>query len=160
VARFRPYFADSGAVSIASSSATPALYVASAAGADLDILEVRASVSGSGGTVPSNTSILVQYSIVTGTVGGGAAVTPRPVGQGSTAAQSTWKSGSTALTGLTQGNVLWSCDIPYAAGSFLLEPFQDGFERNVPAGTLGAFYFTAGSAGSGYSVAFRVDFTE
>jgi hypothetical protein len=155
----RSYFVDSGPVSIAATTATPALYFTPAQ--DLNVVGVRASVSSAAGAPPSNTSILCALAIVTGTQGGGGAVTPRPTGQSQYAATSTWESAtSAALTGLTEGAVLWDIDIPYSAGGSWGEWFPQGFERNCPNGTKMCFYFTAGSAGSGCSLAFRVDFTE
>lgn len=156
----RAYNVASGPVSIAGTSATPALYGAAAAGADLNIVGIKPRVTSAAGAPPSNTSILVQIAVVTGTVGGGAALTARPTGQSSLAAQSTWKSGSTALTGLTAGNILWSDDIPYTAGGGLIDWLPQGFEVNVAAGTLVAVYFTAGSAGSGCSFSADLAFAE
>jgi hypothetical protein len=156
----RAYHVASGAVSIGGTSATAALYGAAAAAADLNIVGIKPRVTSAAGSPPNNTSVNVQICVVTGTVGGGAAVTPRPTGQSSLAAQSTWKSGSTALTGLTAGNVLWEDDIPYTAGGGLIDWMPQGFEVNVAAGTLVAVYFTAGSAGSGCSFAVGLDFAE
>lgn len=156
----RAYNVGSNAVAIGGTSATPALYGAAAAGADLNIVGIKPRVTSAAGAPPSNTSVLVQVCIVTGTVGGGSAVTPRPTGQSTQAAQSTWKSGSTALTGLTQGNVLWADDIPYTAGGGLIDWLPQGFEVNVAAGALVAVYFTAGSAGSSCNFSVDLAFAE
>lgn len=156
----RAYNVGSSAVSIANTSATAALYGAAAAGADLNIVGIKPRVTSAAGSPPANTSVLVQVSVVTGSVGGGAPVTARPTGQSSLAAQSTWKSGSTALTGLTQGNTLWEDDIPYTAGGGCIDWLPQGFEVNVAAGTLVAVYFTAGSAGSGCSFSVDLAFAE
>jgi hypothetical protein len=156
----RAYNVASGAVSIGGTSATPALYGAAASGADFNIVGIKPRVTSAAGSPPSNTSILVQLCAVTGSVGGGASVTARPTGQSTQAAQSTWKSGSSALTGLTQGNVLWSDDIPYTAGGGLIDWLPQGFEVNVAASGLVAVYFTAGSAGSSCSFSVDVAFAE
>lgn len=161
MATSRPYFVDSGAVSIGGTVATPALYGAAPAGADFDIAGIRVSVvSGGSPAPPTNASIFAALAVVSGTVGGGATAAARPVGQSTLAAQSTWKSGSTALTGLTEGNVLWSHNIPYAAGASWGEWFPSGFERNVPATGLIAVYFTASAAGSGMSFEVTLDLAE
>jgi hypothetical protein len=68
---------------------------------------------------------------------------------------STWKSGSTALTGLTQSTLKWSGDIAFAAGAIWGEWFPTSFERNVPNGGLIAVYFTAAS-GAGSNMNFHV----
>jgi hypothetical protein len=156
----RAYHVASGAVSISGTSATPALYGAAPSAADFNIVGIKPRVESAAGSPPSNTSILVQVCAVSGSVTGGASVTARPTGQSAIAAQSTWKSGSTALGGLTQGNVLWEDDIPYTAGGGLIDWLPQGFEINVTASGLVAVYFTAGSAGSSCSFAVGLDFAE
>lgn len=158
----RSYYADSGPVSISGTSATPAMWISTqtVTTADLNIVGIKGSVSSAGGAPPANTSILMQLAVVSGTKAGGATVTPRATGQSALAAQSVWSSGSTPLTGLTEGNVIWAADLSYAAGSIWGEWLPQGFERNIPANSQYAFYFTAGVAGSGCSIAFRVDFGE
>ena len=147
----RTYFVDSAEVSIGGTSATPMLYGAAAASTDFNLVGIRVSCeAGSSPAPPTGSSLLFAFCAVTGTVGGGAAVTPRLNGAGSVTARSTWLSGSTALTGLTQGNVFWSHPIPLAAGSSYPEWFWPGFERNVSPAALVAVYFTAvGGAGTG-----------
>jgi hypothetical protein len=142
-------------VSIGGTGATPALYGTIATG-DLNIVGIRCSVAaGASPAPPTNGSILAWLGVVTGSVGGGATVTPSPTGQSSLAAVSTWKSGSTALTGLTQSTLKWSGDIAFAAGAIWGEWFPTSFERSVPNGGLIAVYFTAAS-GAGSNMLFHV----
>lgn len=149
---FRGYEVDSGGVSIAGTSATPMLYVAAAAAADLNVCKLKVAIEGASSPAPpSNGSVLFTLNKVTGTVGGGAALTASPTGQSSLAAQSAWKSGSTALTGLTQSTEYWAGVVPFTAGASWTDDFENtGFEINIPASGIYAVYFTAASgAGTG-----------
>lgn len=116
----RVYMADSGLIAIGATGATPALYVSTPATADLTIIRAVPSIEANTGTptVPSNSSVFWSLNLVTGTQGGGASVTPRQVQGNALAARSTWESGSTALTGLTQSTEIWPYTIPFAMGAF------------------------------------------
>jgi hypothetical protein len=106
--------------------------------------------------------VLFTLNKVTGTVGGGAAVTPEPTGQSTLAAQTTVKSGSTALTGLTQGAEYWAAVVPFTAGASWSDDFENtGLEINIAASGLYAVYFTAASgAGSGCNARVMLWFAE
>jgi hypothetical protein len=152
VSIFRAYEADSLGVSIAGTSATPAMYFAPSSTADANLCKIKVAVEGASSPAPpSNGSVLFVLAKVTGTVGGGASVTPQPTGQSTLAATTVVKSGSTALTGLTQGVTLWTGVIPFTAGASWSDDFENtGFELSLAASGLYAVYFTAASgAGSG-----------
>lgn len=116
----RTYMENSGLVAIAATGLTPVFYVSVPSTADGNIFKVVPSVEvdASTPTIPSNSDIYFSLNKVTGTVGGGAAVTPNQIAGNVLASNLTWKSGSTALTGLTQGAEVWARTIPYAAGAF------------------------------------------
>lgn len=149
---YRAYESDSGVVSISATTAVPALYFAAAAAADCNIVKIKVAIEAvSSPSPPSNGSVLFQLSKVTGTVAGGGAVTPTPIGQTTLAAQTTVKSGSTALTGLTQGIEYWAHPLPFTAGAAWADDHENtGLEVNIAASGLYCFYFTAASgAGTG-----------
>ena len=150
----RTYMADSGLVSIGGTSATPALYLSTTSTQTLTIAKIKVSVEGvSSPAPPSNGSVFFALSVVTGSVGGGATVTPTQVAGPALAAQTTWKSGSTALTGLTQTTEVWPFTVPFTAGASWADDHENtGLEFPVPISGLYAVYFTAASgAGSGCS---------
>jgi hypothetical protein len=158
----RTYFVDSKEVAIGVTTAVPALYGATVSTADCSIVGIRVSCEAtSSPTPPSNGSILAALNIVTGTVGGGASVTANNNGPSTLAANTTFKSGSTALTGLTQSTELWSHPIAFAAGASWGEWFPEGFERNIPVSTFFGVYFTAASGdGSGFAFKVTLEFAE
>lgn len=116
----RTYMVNSGLVAIAATGLTPVFYVSVPSTADGNVFKIIPSVEvdASTPTIPSNSDIYFSLNKVTGTVGGGAAVTPNQIAGNVLASNLTWKSGSTALTGLTQSTEVWGRAIPYAAGSF------------------------------------------
>ena len=143
----RTYAADTGQVSIGATGATPILYFSVPATADanlfkmIPIIEVGASTP----TVPSNSDVNFGLYVVTGTVGGGAAVTPRQLVGNVLASNLTVKSGSTALTGLTQGAWAgWGRTIPFAAGAFSEADHENTSALEVPLlpSTLYAVYMS------------------
>lgn len=153
VARY--YTIDSGLVTIGSLSATPMLYISSPSTADSNILRVKADVVAvSSPAPPSNGSIFAQVCKVTGTKGGGASVTPVLTSQATLASQLTYSSGSTALTGLTQGVELWADDVPFAAGAEFEDAYENtGLEIWLKESGQYAVYFTAASGfGSGMAM--------
>lgn len=150
----RTYMADSGLVSIASTSPTPALYLSTSATQTLTIAKIKVSVEAvSSPAPPSNGSVFFALCLVTGTKAGGAAVTPAQLSGPALAAQTTWSSGSTAITGLTQSTEVWPLTVPYTAGASWADDHENtGLEFPVPVSGLYAVYFTAASgAGSGCS---------
>jgi len=159
----RTYMADSGLVSIGGTSATAALYLATSSTQTLTIAKVKVSVEGvSSPAPPSNGSVFFALCVVTGTVGGGASVTPTQIAGPALAAQTTWTSGSTALTGLTQSTEVWPFTVPFTAGASWADDHENtGLEFPVPISGKYAVYFTAASgAGSGCSARVCVWFAE
>lgn len=151
----RTYMADSGLVSIGSTSATPVLYFSTTSTQTLTIAKIKVSVEGvSSPAPPSNGSVFFSVNVVTGTVGGGGAVTPTQLSGPALAAQTTWKSASSAaLTGLTQSTEVWPFTVPFTAGASWADDHENtGLEVPIPVSGLYAVYFTAASgAGSGCS---------
>ncbi len=152
MAMARIYESDSGGVSIAGTSATPALYFSAPSTADANLCKIKVAIEGASSPAPpSNGSVLFVLAKVTGTVGGGAAVTPQLTSPAGPASNLTVKSGSTALTGLTQGVTLWTGVVPFTAGASWSDDFENtGLEVYLAASGLYAVYFTAASgAGTG-----------
>ena len=151
---FRAYSADSGLVSIGSTSATPMFYIAPSATGDCNLVKFKVSVEGvSSPAPPSNGSVFFSLNKVTGSKGGGSAVTPSPTGQSTLAATTVFSSGSTALTGLTQSTEYWGGPVPFTAGAAWSDDFENtGLEINIPAsGTYCVYFIAASGAGSGCS---------
>lgn len=131
----RTYVTDSGLVAITATGATPIWYISAPATADanlfkmIPIIEVSSSVP----TVPSNSDVNFALFVVTGTVGGGAALTPKQLNGNVLASNMTVKSGSTALTGLTQGAFSgWGRTIPFTAGAFSEADHENTAALEVP----------------------------
>lgn len=146
----RIYMADSGLISIAATGATPALYFSTPATADLTLLRMKPSIEVSSTATPappSNSNLFFSLNKVTGTVAGGAAITPSQVQGNALAANSTWKSGSTALTGLTQGTEYWPSTIPFTAGASFQEDDENTNSMEIPIAVSStyAFYFSVPS---------------
>lgn len=78
-------------------TAKPLLYLATPATAVVEILSARVTCQDE----DTSEQILVQLVRATGTVGGGAAMTPKPTEEGAAASACTAKSGATAITGMT-----------------------------------------------------------
>lgn len=141
----RTYVTDTGLVAIGGTGLTPVQYFSAPSTADGNVfkfvpsVEVDASVP----TVPSNSDINFGLYVVTGTVGGGSAQTPKQLNGNTLASNITCKSGSTALTGLTQGAYAgWSRTIPFAAGAFQEADHENTNALEVPLlpSTLYAVY--------------------
>jgi hypothetical protein len=159
----RTYMADSGLVSIAATSATPAFYFTTPATSTLSLAKMKVDIEGvSSPAPPSNGSVFFALSLVTGTKAGGAAITPAQLSGPTLAAQSTWSSGSTALTGLTQSTEIWPATVPFTAGASWSDDFENtGLEPAIPISVQYAVYFTAASgAGSGCSARVMLWFSE
>lgn len=164
MAIYRGYEVDSLGISIGGTSATPALYILPTTTSDANILRVKCAIeAASSPAPPSNGSVLFTLSKVTGTVGGGASVTAQPTGPSSLAANTTFKSGSTSLTGLTQGVELYAAVVPFTSGAWSEDTFENtGLEIYLPAGTAAyCVYFQAASgAGSGCNARVILNFAE
>lgn len=159
----RTYVADSGLISIAATTATPAFYFSTNTTTTLSLAKFKVSVEGvSSPAPPSNGSVFFALNVVTGTQGGGAAVTPTQLSGPALAAQSTWESGSTSLSGLTQSTEAWAQPVPFTAGAFASDDFENtGLEIPIAISSKYCVYFTAASgAGSGCSARVVLWFAE
>lgn len=151
---YRGFEIDSGLIAITGTTAVPALFVETGAAVDTNIVRIKVSVEAVAAPAPpSNGSVFFSLNKVTGTVGGGVSVTPTPVGPSPVPAAATWKSGSTALTGLTQGAEAWGGVVPFTSGAWAEDTYEHtGLEIYIPESGLYAFWFAAPSgAGSGCS---------
>lgn len=131
---------------------------------EFNVSAVRVNtVSGSGAYYPSNGTITWRLRRVAGsttpaTFGGTA--TAAPIGQSTTAAQSTWYYSTAGVSGTgtfaTWGAVLWSQTTPLTAGANWGEWFTPGFELNASPQATGtmALTYELGSAGSIANVGF------
>lgn len=149
---YRAYEADSGGALISGTSATPLLYIAPTSTNDCNIVKFKVAIeAASSPAPPSNGSVLFTLNKVTGTKGGGSAVTPSQLSGATLAANTVFSSGSTALTGLTQSTEYWAGVVPFTAGASWSDDFENtGLELNIPASGTYAVYFTAASgAGTG-----------
>lgn len=158
----RTYVTDTGLVAVAATGATPIWYVSVPATADgnlfklIPVVEVSSSVP----TVPSNSDVNFGLYVVTGTVGGGAALTPKQLAGNVLASNLTVKSGSTALTGLTQGAWAgWGRTVPFTAGAFSEADVANSNAEEVPMlpSTLYAVYINVPSGpGAGTNMFVRL----
>lgn len=154
MAVYRGYEINSGLVSISGTSATPVLYVAPTSTNDTNIVRIHVAIEAvSSPAPPSNGSVYFSLNKVTGTKGGGAAVTPSQLSGATLAANTVYSSGSTALTGLTISTEYWGAPVPFTAGASWEDAFENtGLEVNIPASGTYAFWFlSASGAGSGLS---------
>lgn len=143
MAMYRPYVADSGLVALSATGLTPLLYLAPTSTNDANIIAVKASVeaSGSAPTAVANSDLFFSLNTVTGTKAGGAAVTPSKLSSSGLAANTVCSSGSTALTGLTQAAELWCGAVPFTAGAFASEAWENtGREVNLAASSTSCLY--------------------
>lgn len=156
---YRSYVVDSGLIAVSATGLSgPLLYLAPPSTADCNIIAVKASVEvgSSAPTAVSNSDLYFSLNTVTGTKAGGAAVTPAKLSPSGLAANTVCSSGSTAITGLTQSTELWGGAVPFTAGAFTNEAWENtGREVNLAASSISAFYVNVPSgpgAGSGFSV--------
>jgi hypothetical protein len=146
----RVYTATSGLVTYTGTSATPIFYGAAAATNPLDIECIRIAIySGSSVSFPSNGTVQVQLCRVTGSESGGTSVTANPHNPSDIAANTLFHDATgTAITGLTQGVVLWSQTLPFTAGANWAEWTTPGSEWRIAASGACAIYLAASSAGT------------
>lgn len=156
---YRPYMVDSGLISVSGTGLLgPLLYLAPPSTADANIIAVKCSVEvqSTSPVAVSNSDLFFSLNTVTGTKAGGAAVTPSKIGSSTLAANTVASSGTTAITGLTQTTELWSGPVPYSAGSFTNEAWENtGREIYLAASSQQAFYVNVPSgpgAGTGFFV--------
>ena len=141
----RTYATDTGLIAVSATGSTPLLYFSAPATADANIFKMvpHVEVDASVPTVPSNSDVNFGLYKVTGTVAGGASLTPVQLEGNVLASNLTVKSGSTALTGLTQGAWAgWSRTIPFTAGAFRESDEENTAALEVPMlpSTLYAVY--------------------
>lgn len=164
----RYYTAESGVCALATTTASALLWAwPGAATVTMDIAAIRVGITASGGTpsYPSNGIVQVQLVRATGTIAGGATITPNPHNSSDIAANSVWKSASTAITTQpTVGVVLWGQQLPFTAGANWAEWVTPGLEWRVPAsGTAGtgiALMTTQSSAGTNTAFTAEIIFAE
>lgn len=164
---FRPYVIDSGQVAISGTGLSgPLLYVAPTSTNDLHIVALKVSVEtgSSAPTAVSNGELYFSLNTVTGTKAAGASVTPAPLGSSALAANTVFSSGSTAITGLTQTTEKWGGAVPFTAGAFAVEAWENtGREIDLAASSLSAFFVNVPSgpgAGSNWYARVIAWFTE
>jgi|SRR5215469_13626923 len=164
----RIYTAESGTCALATTTASALIWAWPASAAvTMDILAIRVGVTASGGTpsYPSNGIVQVQLVRATGTIAGGATITPNPHNSSDIAANSAWRSASTAITTQpTVGVVLWGQQLPFTAGANWAEWFSPGSELRIPAsataGTGFALMTTQSSAGTNTAFTAEIVFAE
>jgi len=160
----RNYFVDSGLVSIGGTGATPMLYIAPTATNDLNVCRIFCGIeAGASPTPASNASVLFQLAKVTGTKAGGGAVTPSQLSGVALAANTVFSSAlSAAITGLTISTEYWARGIPFAAGAFIEDAYENtGFEVEIPAsGTWGVYFTAAAGAGTNFNARCTLNFSE
>ena len=151
---FRAYEVDSQGIAIGSTSLVPFLYILPTSTNDTNIARVKVAIEATTSPAPpSNGSMLWTLNSTSGAVTGGSVVTAAPTGPSALAANTTFKSAGTALTGLHQGPELWAGVIPFTAGAWAEDTYENtGFEINIPASGTACLYYTAASGyGSGCS---------
>ena len=162
---FRAYNVDSGLVNITGSTAVPILYLTTTSTSDCWLSIFRPSIEAvSSPAPPSNGSVYFGLYKITGTKGGGSAVTPQgPLGGQTLASNTTFSSGSTTITGLTQGALAgWSEPVAFTSGAGWGDDRENtGFSVYVPQSTQLCFYFIAASGfGSGCAARMTVALSE
>jgi len=158
----RIYTVTSGLVTYTSTTATPVLFGSAGSTVTADIMALRiGSYAGSSVSYPSNGTILAQLCRPTGTqAGGSSALTPAPHNSADIAANTTWKDGTTAITGLTAATFLWQQALPFTAGANWAEWVTPGAEWRLPASGQVAVYLTASSAGTATQFEVQITFAE
>jgi hypothetical protein len=161
----RYYTAESGTCALATTTPSALIWAwPGAATVTMDIVAIRVGVAG-GSSFPTNGVVQVQLVRATGTIAGGATITPNPHNSSDIAANSAWRSASTAITTQpTVGVVLWGQQLPFTAGANWAEWCTPGLEWRVPAsataGTGVALMTTQSSAGTGTSFTAEIVFAE
>ncbi len=159
MAMYRPYYVDSGLISVSGTGVlAPLLYFAPTATNDCNIIALVCSVEvdASNPTAVSNSDLFFSLNTVTGTKAGGAAVTPNITGPSGLAANTVVSSGTTPITGLTQSTERWGHPVPFTAGAFTDQAWENtGREINLAASSISAFFVRVPAgpgAGSGFFV--------
>jgi len=141
---YRPYYIDSGLISVSGTGVLgPLLYFAPPATADCSIIALVCSVEvdATNPTAVSNSDLFFTLNTTTGTKAGGSAVTPNITGPSSLAANTVVSSGTVAITGLTQSTERWGHPVPFTAGAFTDQAWENtGREIYLGASSTTAFY--------------------
>lgn len=140
---YRAYSVDSGLVALAATGLTPLLYLTPSASTDANVIAVKASIEtgSSAPTAVSNGNLLFSLNVVTGTKAGGGAVTPSKLGTPLASNTTVSSASSAAITGLTESTELWAGAVPFTAGAFTNEAWENtGREVNLAASSLNCFY--------------------
>jgi len=162
MAQGRIYTATSGLVAYTGTSATLIFLGTTTSTATADIQAIRVGIySGSGVSYPSNGTVLVQLCRVTGSSAGGTAVTARPHNASDIAANTTFLDATgSAITGMTQGAIVWEQSLPFTAGANWAEWVTPGAEWRVSASSFVGVYLTASSGGTATDFETSLVFTE
>ena len=138
----RYYEVNGGLVPISAATALPLLYISTPSTADTNILRLKVSVEAvSSPAPPSNGSVYFSLNKVTGTKGGGAAITATPTTAITLASNITYSGGSTAITGLTQSTELWGAAVPFTSGAAWEDAYENtGLEIYLPISSQFAMY--------------------
>lgn len=153
----RYYEINSGLINITGSTAVPILFMSTGSTVTANVLRLKVSIEGvSSPAPPNNGSVYFSLNVVTGTKGGGSAVTPAPTTADTLASNVTCSSGSTSLTGLTASTELWGAAVPFASGAAWEDAYENtGLEVYLKASGQWAVYMIAAS-GFGSGCAARV----
>ena len=128
----RTYTVNSGAIAVATTTATPILACVTSSTAICDIECIRIGIySGSGVSFPSNGTVLcsLQRIATPGTATG--TVSPYPHNQADIAANTVWSTGGWQTTPVGGSTILWSQSIPFTAGANWAEWVTPGAEWRV-----------------------------
>lgn len=163
MAMYRAYEVDSKGVSVAT-GVTPLLYFATGSTVDCNVFRFRGVIEAvSSPAPPTNGSCVFTINVVTGTVAGGGSVTPAQRAGNVLAANTTFTSANAAaITGLTPGVQVAYMEVPFAAGAWEQDAWENtGFEIGIAPSSKYCVYASAPSgAGSGCSFRTVLGFAE
>lgn len=135
------YNFDSGLISVASTSQTPTLYIATTSTKRCWVVGVRVSIGVT--AAAAGNSVLFTVARAGNSPSGGTAVTGRALDSSAPAAFTTSNSAASAFTiAPTLGNVLWEMELPQTTGSSWEEFPPLGYEWGVPISAYLACFVT------------------
>lgn len=148
----RVYTIDSGVFTVATTTQTCLLVGTTSSVQTFSVIAVRVGIySGASVSYPSNGTAHLQLLRSTGTAAGGGTATKNAKTSFASllACQSSWLSGSTAITGLTATSVEpWGQILPFSAGANWAEWDTPGDETDVGPSANLALWVTCSSAGT------------
>ena len=158
----RTYTADSGLITLASLTQTLMLAATTTATNTCDIMCIRLGMAaGSSPTWPPQATVACGLYRNTGARSAGLAVTPSPHNPGDVAAQTSWWSGSTAITGFSIGTaLLWNQVLPFTPGANWSEWVTPGAEWRIPISASAGIWLTCSTAGVGTQFQIEAVFAE